>query len=285
MAVVPLLVRLAIPVGVWLTRTELKRYIEGWIVDSTIDEGYEGSTVMAEWSGDVELRKLAVRWSRSPSGGVPADVCVCTWTFLRLDGDTPSVDWSDDSHYTTIESAFGTFWSSIKELYPSWTHLDQLRWYADGPAFRPTPPEGNPARRVTEVDVAGTGDPTECLPPQAAISVTEKTLIRKEWGRFYLPAPRAYASSSQGRINTASLDQVADAVEIFYNACRAAALVPVVFAPALPERPKKPTGTLPARTGVVYEVTSTQVDDTFDVIRSRRWNAPVVRDSRVLAPL
>jgi hypothetical protein len=61
----------------------------------------------------------------------------------------------------------------------------------------------------------------------------------------------------------------------FYNACRTASLIPVVFSIQKPERDKAGGGTLPAVGAVAYEVVSLQMDDLFDVIRSRRYASAV----------
>lgn len=190
--------------------------------------------------------------------------------FLNLTDSEPDSTW-DGTDYGTVETAFSQLWTDIKDNYFSWLHLDQFRWYRDGPAFHPTPSEGNPADRVTEVDVAGsltTG--TTNLPPQVAISVTERTAIRKRWGRFYLPAPRVSQTTIEGRLQAAFVDEIADACEAAFNTCRAADLIPVVFSPT---------------TENAYSVDELQVDDLFDVIRSRRWSGPTIRDRRTLVAI
>jgi hypothetical protein len=257
-------------------------------LQATLDEG--SVVLVADIEEPFELRKLQVRWSRAPSGGTLEDVDVCTFHFLKLDSGVPSNSWLT-ADYTTLETAFGTAWGAIKDYYNAFVHLDQYRWYADGPAFYhqvggsgPFVPIGdNAARRVTEVDVAGTaanGNPM--LPPQVAISVTEKVSSRKHWGRFYLPTIWAQACTDPGRLANSAITHLLPPWVTFYNAARAAQLIPVVFSIQKPERPKKPSGTLPAVGAVAYEVTSLQMDDLFDVIRSRRYSAPTIRTNTAL---
>ncbi|HVJ22527.1 MAG TPA: hypothetical protein VM756_01175, partial [Burkholderiales bacterium] len=54
----------------------------------------------------------------------------------------------------------------------------------------------------------------------------------------------------------------------------------VVYSPAKPERPKKPSGTLPATVARALTVDTIQVDDIPDVIRSRRFNKTLLRVQR-----
>lgn len=246
--------------------------------------------VLADVEDAFELRKLQVRWSRAPAGGTTEDVDVCTFHFLKLASGVPTNSWVTGD-YTTLESAFGTFWGSIKVNWASWIHLDQYRWYADGPDFYHLetgdtiykPNGDNPARRVTEVDVAGTlTGGTSMLPPQVAMTVTEKTSSRKHWGRFFLPGMSATNTSADGRISSSSLSSLLSAAVTFYNAARAASLIPVVFSIQKPVRPKKPSGTLPAVGAVAYEISSLQMDDLFDVIRSRRYGAATIKTNTAL---
>lgn len=274
--------------------TAIQQYLDQFI-DPNSDPGTL-SSVLSESSGETitvadveapfELRKLMWRISRAPTGSVE-DQDVLTFHFLKAPGGTPTNSW-DTSDYTTIETAMGTFFDYLKAGYPSWMHSDQFRWYADGPDFyelRSTPAParyvpkttGNPARRVTEVDVAGTSSATVNLAPQVAITVTEKTSSRLHWGRFYVPAILPAYGDQYGRIASASCDGMAGAVQTLYNTCRAASLIPVVFSIQKPERLKANGATLPAVGAVAYEITSVQVDNLFDIIRRRRYSSATYR--------
>jgi len=59
-------------------------------------------------------------------------------------------------------------------------------------------------------------------------------------------------------------------------------MVPVVWSIAKPERPKAGGGTLPAAPAVAYEVTSLQMDNLFDVIRSRRYDVATIKTNTAL---
>jgi hypothetical protein len=248
---------------------------------------------VTDYASPFELAKLSVRWSRAPAGGTVEDQDVCTFHFLKIAGGVPAV--SNDTDKAAVETAFGSFWSTCKTGYPSWVHLDQYRWYKDGPAFyelREDPPPakyvplaiGNPAVRVTEVDVAGTASAGDTMPPQVAISVTEKTSSRPHWGRFYMPGGIAsFTTDNDGRLDMGNLGgQVQSAAVTFYNACRSASMIPVVFSIQKPERLTKRGATLPAVEAVAYGVTAIQVDNVLDVVRRRRYSAPTSRTSTTL---
>jgi hypothetical protein len=212
---------------------------------------------MADFTAPFETRKLSLRFSRTPPTLVAEDVDVVTMSFLKAPGGTPTDAW-DTSDYTTLETALGTLWNSLKVAYPNYIGPVEYRWYADGPAFHPAPTDGNPARRVTTPTlVVGSVTSGATLPPQDAISVTFKTDIRKHWGRVYMPAPAVGANVNlNGTLADSVCDLYRGAFVTFFNAARAASLVPVVFS-------------LTASTA--FGINSVQVDDLIDVMRKRRW--------------
>lgn len=245
----------------------------------------EGAGVaVTDFSGTFELRKLQWRISRAPSGGTVEDQDVMTFHFIKATGGTPGA-WVDGTDLPIVETAVSTFWTALVGDYPAFMHSDQYRWYKDGPAFWELSGDGthyvpitpNPAIRVTEIDIAGTGSDSHYNPPQDAMTVTEKTSTRTAWGRFYLPFIRQTNTDAVGRIATAYCDTIAAGVVTMYNTCRTANVVPVVFSVAKPERPKKPSGTLPAQAAIAYEIASVQVDNLVDIIRSRRYSGATYR--------
>jgi len=240
---------------------------------------------VTDFTGTFELRKLQWRLSRAPSGGTVEDQDVMTFHFLKTSAGAPGT-YVDGTDLPAVETALGAYWTSLKDRYYPWVHSDQYRWYKDGPAFWTLNTDGtayvpigsNPAIRVTEVDVAGTyGGSASSLPPQVSLTITEKTDVRKSWGRWYLPAMVSSYADSDGRVPSAQVDLLAGFAVTFYNACRTSNMTPVVFSIPKPERPKKPSGTLPAQGGIALEVTSIQVDNLWDVIRRRRYDAATYR--------
>lgn len=246
---------------------------------------------VTDFAAPFELRKLSVRFSRAPAGGTVEDQDVMTFHFLKTSGGAPGT-YVDGTDLPAVETAFGTFWTACKTSYPTWVHLDQYRWYKDGPAFyelREDPPPakyvplaiGNPSIRVTEVDVAGTASAGDVMPPQVAVSVTEKTSARVHWGRFYMPGGvAAFFADNDGRLDMSNVGTTFQGAAVtFYNSCRSANMTPVVFSIQKPERLTKKGATLPAVEAVAYGVTAIQVDNVLDVIRRRRYSAPTVRTS------
>lgn len=235
---------------------------------------------MANVEGAFELAKLQWRFSRQPSGGVTEDVAVMTFHFLKT--SAPTLPWSETDP-ATIEDDLTTLWTAIAGDFSNMMRSDQYRWYRDGPAYYELVPEedpyryqpigDNPAFRVTEVDVAG-GSATSMLPPQVAISVTEKTSIRGSWGRFYLPNPGVSIADPQGRVTPTWLSSVVAALGTFYGTLKAAGTPCVVFSIQKPERPRKNGNMLGPEPARALEITEIVMDNVFDVIRRRRWDHP-----------
>lgn len=244
---------------------------------------------MADVEGAFELAKLQWRFSRSPAGGVTEDVAVMTFHFLKT--SAPTLPWSDTDP-ATIEDDLTTYWDTIRVDYPPWIKSDQYRWYRDGPAYYELRPEedpyryqpigDNPAFRVTEVDVAGSSVSTSTLPPQLAITITEKTSIRGSWGRYYLPNPSAAIADISGRIVPTWMSSVIAATGTMYGTLKAAGTHIVVFSIQKPERPKKDGKMLAPEPARALEVTEVVMDNVFDVIRRRRWDNPTQRVNAVL---
>jgi hypothetical protein len=248
-----------------------------------------GGAVVTDYAGTFELRKLQWRLSRAPTGGTVEDVAVMTFHFIKASGGVAGT-YVDGTDLPAVETALGTYWNAIKSSFPSFMHSDQYRWYKDGPAYYQlngdgsayVPIGGNPAIRVTEVDVAGTSATSNTLPPQVAMTITEKTSARRHWGRWYLPATDSLNSNSNGRMSSGVVTAMLAAAVTFYNSCRAASMVPVVWCIQKPARPSASGSTLPAQPATAFEVVSLQMDDLFDIIRSRRWDAPTIRSVTAL---
>jgi hypothetical protein len=58
----------------------------------------------------------------------------------------------------------------------------------------------------------------------------------------------------------------------------------MVFSAAKPVRPQKHGADLPEQLAKAYKVLQVQVDDVFDVIRSRRFGTPSLRLEHTVAP-
>lgn len=209
---------------------------------------------------DFEGRRLMVRWGRV-SGGVSMDPAITTHDFVNITSDAIDSTWTEQD-LINIENRYDTFWTAIKGSYAPEYSLDEYRWYKLGPDIVPP----NPPVRVTDRSVVGT-NAGDSLPPQVAVSVTERTGTRRRWGRFYLPPPSVQQvdGAGSGRISNGFITQVANAAEAMYEGWKSDDFLPVVWSPS---------------TQAAFSVESVQVDDLFDVIRSRRWKNPTVRDNR-----
>jgi hypothetical protein len=136
----------------------------------------------------------------------------------------------------------------------------EVRWYdvkTDG-----TP--SGPPLQVGPLGIAGTSS-NSALPPQVACSVTFKTAIRKNWGRFYIPGIQAGELAPQGYFLTPMLVQIAD------------------YAVELCDRGGTTTQTLTVWSPTErthHDPQVVQVDDVPDVIRSRRFSSTLHREVR-----
>jgi len=243
----------------------------------TTSTGYAWN--VADYTGTFELRKAQIRWGRSSGAAAGTDDAVTTHHFIKLAGGVPSATWVA-ADFTGIESALATFWGSIKNQYTPQITYKQVRWYRVVPGVAQN---GAPVR-IIDPNLPGTaGVAMVQLPPQVAISVTERTSAAKSWGRFYLPNPGHGNMGTTGRIGTALITQIADAADILYEAVITNGTPTVVFSAAKAARPSAGGGTLPAVAARALGVTDLQVDDLYDVIRSRRWNEPLLRVQRAVA--
>lgn len=86
--------------------------------------------------------------------------------------------------------------------------------------------------------------------------------------------------NSYSRIDTPEMTTIADATDVLYTTLKTAALEPVVYRAALPERETRAGATLPARAATAWTVEKIQIDDVFDVIRRRRYKYPTLRVQR-----
>jgi hypothetical protein len=234
-------------------------------------------TEVATYSGTFELRKVHLIWSVIDGAVANEDSRIATFHLAKISGGNVVDTWVAGD-FTTLNTAFNAFWTTMKPFYVANTVLDRIKVYKDGPAIEP------PQVPVYDADLnvpgTGTGDP---LPPQVAISVTEKAGSKLNWGRFYMPAPYVGATDPYGRIDSSLSTSLANAVDTLYETLKTAALHPVVYRAALPERQKVSGATLPARSATAWDVTDIQIDDVFDVIRSRRFKYPLLRTQRAIA--
>jgi hypothetical protein len=250
---------------------------------SAVSEATGRLSSVTTFSGAFETRKLQMSWSFNGGAGSADDKRVCTFHLLKLAGGAPSDAWLA-ADFEAAETAFDAFWASFKTKHSNVMTLAQYRWYKAGPGIVP------PQEPVRVVDRAapGTGVTPIGAPPQLACALTEKTSSPQAWGRVYLPmSSLAFDGipqiSAGGRYDSGFLSDVANAADTLYEAVKAAGIPIVVYSAAKPERPKKPSGTLPATVARALTVDDLQVDDIPDIIRSRRHSTTLLRVQRAVA--
>jgi len=234
---------------------------------------------VTNYAAPFELRKAQVRWGRFSSAAAGTDDAVTTHHFIKLSGGAISDAWVA-ADFIAAEARLTTFWEVIDDYYDATTTLKQIRWYKAGPAI--SPPQA--PVRIVDPNNPGQTAGLDMLPPQVAMSVTEKTSDLKSWGRFYLPAPSTGTlAQNKGRMGGSFQAVLADAADVMYEGFITDGTPAVVYSAAKPSRPTAGGGTLPATTARALGVLQLQVDDLFDVIRSRRWNEPLLRLQRDVA--
>jgi len=194
--------------------------------------------------------RFHVIWDRTLLGA-GEDVAVNTFHF---DGA------ATEAFHDAFVARFATAWPTLQSFISNKYKVSRIKSYQEGPA---------PNFPVKDSAVSHLGSATTSpLPPQVAVTVTEKTFTPTEWGRIYIPGFSAARSNTVGRL---TLDDVA-IVANWAQALWADFTVAPVHVPIVYQR----------STAEEHQVLSVQVDDLFDVQRRRRYSAPLVRDVRVL---
>lgn len=208
----------------------------------------------------IGVRRAQLVFSRGPSGAsLSEDVAVCHFDFLNMTSGDPDDTWIA-ADFNALEGALTTWHADLRTFLHTSLVFDQIRWYRIGPNISPP----NPPVKILEMNVAG-GSAAAMLPPQVAISITLKHPVRRCWGRTYLPGATTTALGSNGRIDATQTANVATRTNTLFAAADAAGFVPVVYSKT---RAK------------AFAIEAIQVDDTFDVIRRRRWDKPSLREVR-----
>jgi hypothetical protein len=247
-------------------------------LEGALSDGGATLPDVATFEGAFELRRLQVNFTHSDAVVETDDVRVLTIDFIKLASGSPVTTW-DAADLDGLRSRFNTFWTTIRPNYGSTVKLDRMKIYKLGPSvFPPQVPVQD-----ADYDLAGSNTGTFTMPPQVAVSVTEKAGSKRYWGRFYLPPPVASTSTLYGRLTTAFSTAIADAADVMYEANKAANTPAVVYRRALPVRTQKNGVEIAARAASAWTVDDLQVDDIFDVIRSRRWKYPTLRTQRNIA--
>jgi len=203
-------------------------------------------------------------WRSTPSG-TQEDRAQIGFDVCKLNGGVNDATW-DTAQITgatdKIKSLLG-FLAGYQDNNCAWNEIRSYvkRFNEIGPGFAPM---GDPVH-VETISVIGSSSATNVLPYQVALSVTEKTALRKHWGRVYVPCPSTTTLDAWGRYDATTCAAIATIFADAYLALANANYVVVV-----------PSGGSRA----LLTVTSIQVDDIPDVQRRRRARTTVTRAVR-----
>jgi hypothetical protein len=242
---------------------------------------------VATFTGSFETRRIQANWSINSNDVRGEDVRVATFHLLKVSGGNPVASW-DAADFDAANARFRTWWLALRGWHQSTLKLLELRYYREGPGIEPPQPPVH-VYGVPSGDQAGSSSSSVVMPPQVAITVTEKAGTHKHWGRFYYPAVAAVGPASMdaitvyGRVHTNLLSALANATDTLYEGLKADGLVPVVYRAPLPQRQTKKGATLAPRAASAWTVDDIQVDDLFDVVRSRRFAQPLLKVQREIA--
>jgi len=197
---------------------------------------------------------IQIRWKRDRPAGQPAeDVMVNVMHCQVSDGG-----WSTDDR-DVVDDALSAWFGAIAALFSTQVGPTETRLY-NMPAT--AGPVGDPAFVIEEPGFVGTGSMDATLPPQAAISHTLVTAIRRRWGRIYLGGLVSTALTN-GRVNATALSTLGDAFGTFGTTLRSNGQGLVVWHRA---------------TWTPEDVTGYRIDDIWDVIRRRRYDSALNRE-------
>ena len=172
------------------------------------------------------------------------------------------------SDFTTVEGKFDTYFTNSLGVVPNWLTITEYKWYvkefAPLGSDKPYVDHGPPVRLVTKSFVGG-GSTQACA--QQSLTLTEKTAWARHWGRVYFPFVSSTGAQNGGRITSGMSVTMATNYSTLLSDLAAADFQMVV--------PVTQIDKAPARD--LLTVSSIQVDDILDVLRSRRPRNPLVR--------
>lgn len=207
------------------------------------------------------VRFVASGDRRTPAG-TSEDRAQISFDVVNISGGDVDTSWTD-ADLNEAGGAIGTMLGLITGYQSTAFTWRECRAYAmrfnsSGPGFADS---GDPLK-IFPYAASGTKGDTSVLPYQVSLSVTERTVLRKHWGRFYLPCPSTDLLDANGRWKSASIEAIAAIVGDMYEWWSNHDYLPVVASPG-------------GRT--LYSVTQIQVDDIPDIQRRRRARTTLLR--------
>lgn len=209
-----------------------------------------GTNVVANGSPSFGFSRMTLQWTRTTPATTREDLMVSHLDFAHTDIGIASP--LSTAEMTELETAWGTAYQGTANRVPVGYTNTAIVWHN----YSPINTRPGPADRTTLVNYPGTQAASRNA-DQLSINATYKTPSRKHWGRSYLPVASTTAVDTQfGRINNTYCDSIA-------------ALINAMFS-----TPGAGNGITPIVASIAYQgimtVETIQVDNVFDVIRSRR---------------
>jgi len=188
---------------------------------------------------------------------VGEDVAVMTCHIRETVQGAPDILPITDQGRDDFVGDVSNWWGIVKGHVTQYVTFREMRFY-DVPS-QAGQDMGDPVR-IQGVALPGTGT-SGALPPQVALSITFKTAKRKTWGRFYLPGIDRASCDDKGRVMTSVLDEICGATHALTRRDETGGAL-VVFS---------------RKEWTHHDPQQIQVDDVYDVIRSRRYRQPHYR--------
>lgn len=202
----------------------------------------------------IGVRRAMLVFSRDPTVFGDEDVAVTHFDFLNLTNGQPDDTWTD-ADFVNLETDLGNWFNLIHGGMHPFITWREIRWYRIGPGVE----KPNPPVRVTPQNIPGSAT-LGVNAPQIAMTITDRTGVRLEWGRKYIPiSANGWLTTTAGRFTSSAVDTMVTATDALYTAAAGQDFLPVVYGPT---RQK------------AYSIESVQVDDVVDVVRRRRWESP-----------
>lgn len=149
-----------------------------------------------------------------------------------------------------------TFLNAIKPYCNTRIKWRHLYWYEAGL------PPGTPSPRIDEHSITVDGTGSAPIPPQISCSVTFRTAVRKNWGRFYIPGMALSTLGPNGEYTNATVDAICVAAAVLTNRGGSQTETLTVWSPT---------------EGTHHDPQQVEVDDVPDVIRSRRFSSTLYK--------
>src|SRR5215213_11906617 len=172
-----------------------------------------------------KMLRLHVYYQKMRGTTVGDDRDLTTHDFVIDDATWPDAGGGLTHNYARLEGDFIAFWDGqVADLQVGALRKPvEFRWYRqDAPVL----PWGDPSRVLTNPTVLAPAATVATCPPQIASSVTEMTVSRRHWGRWYLPSPPAARLAADGSFTTQFVNGTADRVKTLYDAWNTRGVTP-----------------------------------------------------------